>query len=208
MMPGYLLLLPALALLVWLADGIRRIGAVSHGTPIGKRPGTALLLIDLQAVFWDEGHYDDAAKAAAQSAILNAVSDAKAADSPVIAVRQEWSIPSTKVIAKLTMQGKAVEGTPGTQIAAPFEGLADHVLIKRFQDAFETGELDRLLERLDVGTLRIAGLDLSYCVAKTALAALRRGYHVELITRASLCENQTAADRTRDMLSSKGVHLR
>lgn len=207
-MIGQILTIAALSGFVWLANGVRKIGAVSRGMPIGTRPGTALLLIDLQSVFWDEGPYEDAAKADAISAILAEVVTAKAENLPIIAVRQEWSIPSTKIIARLTMRGQAVQGTPGTQIATPFDGLAEHVLVKRVQDAFETGELDRLLERLDVGKLRIVGLDLCYCVAKTALAARQRGYAVEVVTRATLCVNQTAADKTRVMLSSNAVILR
>jgi len=205
---GQILTIAALSGLVWLANGVRQIGAVSRGEPIGSRPGTALLLIDLQSVFWDEGPYEDAAKADAMSAILAEVAKAKAENLPIIAVRQEWSIPSTKIIARLTMRGQAIEGTPGTQIAKPFEGLAEHVLVKRVQDAFEKGELDELLERLDVGKLRIVGLDFRYCVAKTALAARQRGYAVEVATRATLCVNQTAGDETRGILSSNAVILR
>ncbi len=207
-MTGYLLALAALAPILWLGNGVRQIGAVSKGAPIGDRSGTALLLIDLQTVFWDHGPYDDKAKSEAKSAILAEVAAARADGIPVIAVRQVWSIPSTKVIARLTMKGQAVEGTPGTEIAAPFDGLFDHVLIKRVQDAFETGELDALLETLDVGKLRIVGLDMTYCVAKTALAARQRGYEVTIVTQATLAANQAAAERTRAMLEVKAVSLR
>lgn len=207
-MIGQIFTIAALSGLVWLANGIRKISIVSRGTPIGSRPGTALLMIDLQSVFWDEGPYEDTAKTDAMSAILAEVATAKTENLPIIAVRQEWSIPSTKIIARLTMRGQAVEGTPGTEIATHFEGLAEYVLVKRVQDAFETGELDRLLERLDVGKLRIVGLDFCYCIAKTALAARQRGYAVEVVTRATLCVNQTAADKTRVMLSSNAVILR
>ncbi len=207
-MIGYLLALPALAVVLWLGNGIRQIGAVSRGTPIGDRSETALLLIDLQTVFWDHGHYDDKAKSKAMSAILAEVGAARAAEIPVIAVRQEWSIPSTKVIARLTMKGQAVKGTPGTEIAAPFDASFDHVLVKRVQDAFETGELDMLLEKLNVGKLRIVGLDMTYCVAKTALAARRRGYEVEIVTQATLTANQTAANRMIAILEAKAVTMR
>ena len=40
------LALVALAALLWLANGIRRIGAVSQGRPIGPRQNTALVLVD------------------------------------------------------------------------------------------------------------------------------------------------------------------
>ncbi len=207
-MTGYLLALAAFAAILWLANGMRQIGAVSRGTPISDRNGTALLLIDLQTVFWDHGPYDEKAKSSATSAILAEVAAAKADKIPVVAVLQEWSIPSTKIIARLAMKGQGVEGTPGTEIAGPFDRLFDHILIKRVQDAFETGELDRLLERLDVGKIRIVGLDMKYCVAKTALAARQRGYEVDIVTEATLSANQAAAKQTMAMLAAKAVTLR
>ncbi len=175
-----------LIVLIWLSMGIGRIGAVSDGAQIENRTGSALLLIDLQDVFWERGPYSTLSKSQAEAVILEEVSAAKTNEVPVIAIRQEWSIPATKVIARLTMRGHAVEGTPGTELAKPFDGLADHVLVKRVQDGFETGELDALLSKLEVGKLRLLGLDFNYCVQKTALAARNRGYEVNVVENGTL----------------------
>ncbi|MBY5933135.1 cysteine hydrolase [Tateyamaria omphalii] len=203
---GYIVAAFALGSVLWLGNGIHRIGAISQGDPIGNRPQTAVLLIDLQTVFWDHGPYSDEAKAQAEATILNEVAEAKAQGMPVIAVRQEWSIPSTKAIARLLMKGQAVAGTPGTELAAPFDDLADHVLVKRVQDSFETGALEPLLAELNVGRLRIVGLDLNYCVLKTALAARQRGYEVGVITEGTLAAAPTA--KSQDRLNAAGVALR
>ncbi|WP_420006589.1 cysteine hydrolase family protein [Arenibacterium sp. LLYu02] len=200
----YLALVAVLAIVLWLANGIRMIGAVSRGKPIASRPNTALLLVDLQTVFWEDGRYDDE-KALAQSAILDEIAEMNRNDSPVIAIRQEWSQPSTMAISWLTMGGQAIAGSLGNEIAAPFEGRADFVLVKRVQDAFETGELDALLKQLDVGTLRIVGLDMNYCVGKTALAARNRGFAVEVITRGTLAAKPT--EKMRELLTANGVKL-
>lgn len=201
------LLLAALVLTaaLWLGFGIRRIRAISRGKPIGARTGTALLLIDLQTVFWDHGPYTEAATSVAEAAILDEISAAKRNGLPIIALRQEWSIPSTKVIARLAMKGQAVEGSPGVELAAPFSGLADHVLVKRVQDAFETGDLDRLLAALGVGSLRIVGLDFNYCVLKTALAARNRGYAVTVVKQGTLSANPTAQSEQR--MATAGLHV-
>lgn len=201
----YVLGLAALTVVLWLANGVRIIGAVSKGEPIGQRPGAALLLVDLQTVFWDDGPYTDDEKSLTKAAILKEIAEMKAAGGEVIAVRQEWSIPSTRAVAWLTMAGQAVEGRQGNEIAAPFQGLADHVLVKRVQDSFETGDLDDLLERLDVGRLRIAGLDLNYCVGKTALAARARGYDVTIIDRAALAAAESG--KMRDRLTDQNVRF-
>lgn len=193
------------ALILWLGNGIRRIGAVSVGKPIPERKGSALLLIDLQTVFWERGPYAQAAKDTAAAVILAEVETARAQNHPVIAVRQEWSIPSTKALAKLTMKGQAIEGSEGTEIADIFASLPDHVVVKRVQDAFETGELDALLAGHDVGTLRIVGLDFNYCVQKTALAAKGRGYDVIVVKGGTLAAAQT--DGAEKRMLSAGVVL-
>jgi nicotinamidase-related amidase len=203
--------LPALAIFgitIWFLNGIKQIGAVSSGDPIEARSGTALLMIDLQSVFWDANIFDETARATAQTQVLTLVETAKSSDQPVIAVRQEWSIPSTKAVARLLMKGQAIEGTPGTELAAPFDGVADHIVVKRVQDAFETKELDRLLGELDVGKLCIVGLDTNYCVAKTALAARQRGYEVEIVRQGVLSADQQGAEKTLNMLSEKQVTLK
>jgi nicotinamidase-related amidase len=203
-----LLALAILGATIWFVNGIRQIGAISSGDPIEARSGTALLMIDLQTVFWEAGTFDETAKADAKAQILAAVDEAKLAGTPVIAIRQVWSIPSTKAVAKLLMKGQAIEGQLGTEIAAPFDNLADHIVVKRVQDGFETKELDKILAQLDVGNLRIVGLDTNYCVAKTALAARQRGYGVEIVRQGVLSADQKSAEKTLNMLVEKQVMLR
>lgn len=200
---GIILGIAVLLFILWLGNGIRRIGAVSIGEMIPHRKGSALLLIDLQSVFWERGPYSKAAKEAAAAVILAEVEAARAQNYPVIAVRQEWSIPSTKAVAKLAMKGQAIEGSDGTEIAEVFTSLPDHVLVKRVQDAFETGELDALLESRDVGRLRLVGLDMNYCMQKTALAARNRGYDVTVVKDGTLSAGPTESAEER--MSSAGV---
>ena len=46
------------------------------------------------------------------------------------------------------MKGQAIEGIDGTELAEQFSSFPEDVIVKRVQGAFETGELDTLLERL------------------------------------------------------------
>ena len=186
-----------LLLILWLGQAIRRISSVSVGETIPNRTRSALLLIDLQTVFWERGPYSDAAKESAATIIHKEVKAARAQGHPVIAVRQEWSIPSTKLLAKLTMKGQAIEGSDGTELAQQFSSCPEHVIVKRVQDAFETGELDALLERLNVGALRLVGLDFNYCVQKTALAAANRRYDVVVVKEGTLAAASTEGAEKR-----------
>lgn len=195
----------AVFFVLWMMHGVRQIGQVSRGARIEARTGQALLLIDLQTVFWEGKHYEDAEKTRAKEVIEAEVAQAKDAGVPVIALRQEWSLPTTRVLARLSMKGAALAGSAGTEIAAPFDGLADHVLVKRVQDGFETGALDALLADLDVGALRIVGLDGIYCVAKTAQAAQRRGYQVTLVTGGILAADQKGFAQMIKGLEAQGI---
>ena len=201
----YVLGVACFLLVVWLAYGVKRIGSISNGEPIRARNNSALLLIDLQSVFWERGPYTEAARQSAETVILREVEAAKAKGHPVIALRQEWSIPSTKAVARLTMKGQAIEGSAGTELAEVFSSFPDYVIVKRVQDAFETGELDALLERLDVGKLRILGLDLNYCVQKTALAARNRGYEAAIVKAGTLSAAPT--ERAENRMISRGVAI-
>lgn len=205
MMFGYFIGATALVAGIWLANGVRRIGAISSGKPIGDQSGTALLLVDLQSVFWDRGPYSEASKSAAKAVILREIDAARASGFPIVAVRQEWSIPSTKAVARMMMKGRAVEGTAGTELAEPFAGLVDHVVVKRVQDAFETAELDALFEKLRIGKLRILGLDLNYCICKTARAARNRGYAVTVVKDGTL--SAAPSQRAVQRMTSSGVAL-
>lgn len=197
----------ALFAVIWFFNGIRLISRVSSGRSIGKRSKTALLLIDLQTAFWESGAFSEPEKEAAKKRILNEVQSAKEEGMPVIAIRHVWSIPSTKAVAHMFGKGLAISGTPGTELIEPFKELVDHVLVKRVQDAFETNELDKLLGKLDVGVVRILGLDTNFCVAKTATAARQREYEVEIVLNGVLSANHKKAEQTLLQLQKQNVAL-
>ncbi|UWR78391.1 isochorismatase family protein (plasmid) [Phaeobacter inhibens] len=63
--------------------------------------------------------------------------------------------------------------------------------------------MDALLKRYDVGRLRLVGLDMNYCVQKTALAARKRGYEVTVVKEGTLAATQTESAEKK--MSSAGV---
>jgi nicotinamidase-related amidase len=111
--------------------------------------------------------------------------------------------PFNQGSGKTLYEQQAIEGSDGTEIAEVFTLLPDHVLVKRVQDAFETGELDALLQRCDVGRLRLVGLDMNYCVQKTALAARNRGFDVTVVKEGTLAAAPT--ESAKKQMSSAGV---
>ncbi|MFP4328388.1 MAG: cysteine hydrolase family protein [Paracoccaceae bacterium] len=97
--------------------------------------------------------------------------------------------------------GKGLAWAAGTEIHPEIAGSVDHVVTKRVQDGFENPELGSLLDRLKIGRLQIAGLDICFCVKKTAVAAAARGYHVTLLTEAIRTARPKEWHRWRGALS-------
>lgn len=187
----------------WFISVLRYIGRPTRGGQIAEgRDRTALLLVDLQAEHLDGSLPDTAARLAAT---LDLAAEAKAAGWPVIAIRHGWQTASTRLVARLALKGKGIAWRKGTELHPAIEGLADHVVTKDRQDAFSNPELDRLLDRLQVGRLIIAGLDGVYCVAKTASGALNRGYRVTVpdgvVLTGEPARWQKWLDRNSDRLS-------
>ncbi|WP_317055452.1 cysteine hydrolase family protein [Roseovarius rhodophyticola] len=193
---------------IWLWASARYMVRASEGVVIGTRPGAALLLVDLQEACWSDALYDGRVRARVEAAVAREVALAQRDDIPVIALRHEWSGIGTRLVAHLQNQARLIKGKPGTELAAPFANLADHTVLKRVEDGFETGELDALLQVLDVGHLRIMGRDGAHAVARTTQAALNRGYDVTLVADGIATAQPGGFQDVADALMSQGAEIR
>jgi len=168
---------------LWFLRLLRFVNRPSDGPTIpAARDRRALLLVDMQAEHFEGARPAEESRLLA--AVKAAIDQARAAGHPVIALRHGWQTPGTRLMTRMMLGGKGLAWESGTEIHPEIVEQVDHVVTKRVQDGFENPELGALLGRLDVGHLRIAGLDGCYCVKKTALAAANRGYRVELLTDA------------------------
>ena len=194
-------------ILLWIAMSVRHAMSVSSGRPIdtAERPGTALLVIDVQPDFLDL--YEAATRGRALSETRNAISRARDKGWPVIAIRQGWQTSGMRCVARVFSRGRGLAWRPGTEVLPEVAAAADHVVNKRVQDSFETGELDALLRRLRVGHLVVAGLDGCACVRTTVLAALRRGYDVTIVEGAVLSTAPSRWARVAVDLARRGVAI-
>lgn len=196
----------ALAVFLWLAITHWRFVRVSRAKGIGdRRQGTALLLIDLQKDFLDDGAYPPARRSETLDAVSRAAVQARKNGWPVIAVRQAVRSRSLRLLARLALGGKGLDGTAGSNLVPEVAALSDHVLRKEVKDAFASGELDRLLAQHDVARLRIAGLDGEHCVRVTCMAAVQRGYNVTLLSDAILTARDTGWDKVARQARMQGV---
>ena len=136
-------------------------------TRFADRPGTALLVIDVQ---------EDVMSSAWQSpevvSRIGALVDrARAEGTPVVWVRHEdEDMPAC---------------SPSWQIVAALRPSArESIVEKRFRSAFEGTDLDTVFDVLDVGRLVVCGAQSDFCVRHTIHAALEKGYDVALASDA------------------------
>ncbi|MCR9147337.1 MAG: cysteine hydrolase [Rhodobacteraceae bacterium] len=194
-------------LALWIWSRMRALIRPSQGARIEPRPGTAILLVNLQEAFWNDARYTGDQRARVEAAVLREVTLAQHNDQPVIALRQEYSDLGFRLVARLLHGGKAVRGGPGLGLAAPFVGMADHMVVKQVQDGFESGELDTVLRALRIGRLRFLGLAGEHDVAKTAQGALNRGYEVELVSDGIATARDGAFDPVAEALGGQGARV-
>lgn len=167
----------ALGLAVW------RTVRPTSGAPIeASRHGKALILVDLQEDYTGphapQSYQDPARLIAAANGLI---ASAHAGGWPVYLVRV--AMPNDWFHALLT-GGTALAGTKGAEFDARLVRDGTVEIVKTNSDSFANPLLDAQLAANQVGELFIAGLDAKFCVKKTILGALNRGYRVNVVREA------------------------
>ena len=141
-------------------------------TTLSNRPGTALLIVDVQkgVVAGNHGRDDVVAN------IARLVEKARGAGVPVIWVRH-----NSKEFAA------GSEGWGIVDELDPKDG--EPIIDKRYGDAFEDTALEKVLAHLGAGRLVVVGAQSDGCIRSTIHGAFARGYDVTLISDAHTTED-------------------
>jgi nicotinamidase-related amidase len=135
-----------------------------------NRPGSALVVIDVQNIIVAEAYKRDQIVAN----IKSAVEKAREASIPVI-----WIQHSDEDI---------VRGSDDWQIVLELSRLPDEELVeKHYRSSFVETNLAQLLEEKGVGHLYLCGAETNMCVRHTSHSALEQGYDITLIEDAHTC---------------------
>ena len=155
--------------------------------------GAALLVIDLQ-----RGLFQRPTPVYEEESLLRnisgLVSAARAAGIPVVFVRN-----SNKML---------VAGTENWELHPDVLPREVDLLVDKTQgDALQDTELDALLKARCVGTVYVTGLVTEGCARATCLGALKRGYHVALVSDAHSSFHRDAANRIRNWNETLSAQL-
>ncbi|GAB2569707.1 isochorismatase [Paractinoplanes abujensis] len=144
-------------------------------TTLKDRPGTALLVVDVQTGVVAAGHDRDAVLAN----IATLADRAHAEDVPVIWVQQT--------------DDNLVHGSESWQLEPSLPvAPGDTVLEKQWGDCFEATELEALLAARGVGRLVVTGAQTDACIRSTLHGAFTRGYDTLLVSDAHTTEDLTS----------------
>lgn len=143
-------------------------------TTLADGPNTALVVIDLQNKV--------VANAYRCHEVIGAVNmlieRARNARVPVIWVRHA--------------DDELTAGSKGWQIVAGLAPAPGEMIVeKSYRDAFEGTDLEKVLTRLGVGKLIMAGAQTDMCIRSTLHGALVRGYDATLVSDAHTTEDMT-----------------
>ncbi|OIV36742.1 cysteine hydrolase [Mangrovactinospora gilvigrisea] len=146
-------------------------------TTLANRPGTALVVVDVQNGVMTRTHDRDAVIAR----IAALAERARGAGTPVVWVQQT--------------DDNLKRGTEPWALVPELEGLrqdGEPVVLKLYGDSFEDTDLEQVLAGLGAGRLVVAGAQSDACIRCTLHGALARGYDVTLAADAHTCEDNSA----------------
>jgi nicotinamidase-related amidase len=143
-------------------------------TTLEDRPGTALLVIDVQNGVVEGAHERDAVVAN----IGSLVDRARTEGVPVVWVQHN--------------DQNLVRETDAWRIVPELKPAEDEPLVeKSYGDSFEETTLEDVLARLGIGQLVVAGAQTDMCIRSTLHGALVRGYDALLVSDAHTTEDLT-----------------
>ena len=144
-------------------------------TTLADRPGTALVVIDVQNGVV-EGAHD---RAGVVANIATVVEKARAASVEVV-----WVQHASADLAR--------DSDPW-QIVPELARRAHEPLVhKEYPDSFEDTELEAVLSRLGIGHLVVVGAQTDACIRSTLHGAIARGYDATLVADAHTTEDLSA----------------
>jgi nicotinamidase-related amidase len=143
-------------------------------TTLENRPGTAVLVVDVQNGVVADAHGRDVVVAN----ITDLVARARREQVPVVWVQDHETLEHGSDAWRIVPELSPDDAEPHVD--------------KLYGDAFEGTDLEAVLARLGVGRLLVAGAETDACIRSTLHGALVRGYDTVLVSDAHTTADQSA----------------
>ncbi len=145
---------------------------------------TAILIIDVLQDFFKGGRLKDHREKLTKS-INELVGIGREKRLPIIWVRQEFKDDLSDAFLAMRKNNDkiTIQGTAGCQLLPELDRHKDdYEIIKKRYSAFFKTNLNTLLEKLNIDTLIIGGINTHACVRTATIDAYQRDYEVILAT--------------------------
>jgi len=170
-----------------------------------QEPGKALLVIDMQeALCGTNGIYPS--RQTFVERVNKTIREAGCRNQRVVYICQEFS-KFDLLFCCLSMGGRLLKGTKGAAFCSALEIKGNAIFTKHQQNAFTSHKLCEYLNENKIDTIMIAGLDAASCVSKTALGAVKRGFHVSIIHNCTMSKKVGIMDKALMKLSDYGIEI-
>jgi len=93
-----------------------------------------------------------------------------------IYIRHEYQSPVFKIILKNALSAKS----NGANFDERLNILDSTIFIKNYMDPFSNNQFQTYLNSKNIDNLLICGIDVKYCINKTALSAIQKGYIISI----------------------------
>jgi nicotinamidase-related amidase len=200
----------ALILSLMLGLGIATAGCEGEYNPAPepKGPGTALMLIDLQRDYLQA----DGRRPVSQDqvepmikAVNGMIAAMRKAPMPVIYVIDEYS--PFQFVAGLSNNWAAQRYEAGSAIDPRVTGTGGVFFRKQYKNIFRNDQFLLHMKIIDSGTLAVAGVYADSSVLAAVEQALKRGYHVIVISDAVAAESDQARDAALNQMRQAGAKI-
>ena len=178
---------------VFVFIAVKKIYTPTKGSKISQYavPKKALLVIDVQEDYTGLKSNKSPLFKDVDGQILKVnrmIEAAAGAEMEVVYIRQ---IFDNNFIARLFIN-RTIEGLPGTELDSRVKMINKNDFTKKISDAFSNPLLEQFLIKNQVNELFLVGLDAAYCVHKTAVGGLNRGYKVSVVKDAVMTRKNMA----------------
>lgn len=96
----------------------------------------------------------------------------------IIYIRHEYRSPFFKIILNDALSEKS----DGAKFDERLNILNNNIFIKNYMDPFSNSHFQTYLNSKNIGCLLICGIDAKFCINKSVLSAIQKGYDVSIIS--------------------------
>ena len=192
---------------MFVYSGYSGFSRVSKGKKIAeyKNPKSALLVIDIQRDLTEKNGKAALNPELTDKIIENTnslITNSKKLKFTVVYIRHEFK---KSLLIDYITKGALAEGSQGAEIDPRINIVNKNMFTKNIMDSFSNKEFEEFLQKNEINTLYITGIDARACIDRTIKAARNRGYGICVIENAIASKTKKDVEKKLDEFRKLGI---